>query len=230
MLNIATWRSTPTSTTCGMRLTSASCSSEMDEALNSRFALLVARSNRVKDDDVRRAPATLASTAPPTIPTSTTSTAAPNHRCRISARATNQTARITRSVTRRPASCAPRRGRGRTRPRCRAGARRESRWRSRGSAPRGSDSVPRSSASSPHAQRPPMMPSGTPTTSASTPTVVDCHATVEEICRRVRPSVASRARSRRRRRTALINACATVAEARTASTSASTSGVERTRS
>ena len=52
-----------------------------------------------------------------------------------------------------------------------------------------------------HSQRPAATPTGTPMTTPPAAITVDCQAMVAASCRRVKPSVFSSARSRRRRRT-----------------------------
>ena len=56
-----------------------------------------------------------------------------------------------------------------------------------------------------HNERPTTMPTGTPTTLPIPTAMVDCHATTEASCRRVKPIVLNRARLRRRRRTDATN-------------------------
>ena len=65
----------------------------------------------------------------------------------------------------------------------------------------GSGTAESSRANSSHSQRPAAMPSGTPMITPTTATTVDCQAMAPASWRRVKPSVFSRARSRRRRRT-----------------------------
>ena len=69
------------------------------------------------------------------------------------------------------------------------------------------------------------MPSGIPMTSPTMATTVDCQATVVASCRRVKPSVFSSARSRRRRRTDVTSASPSAATVPTATPAARITGI-----